>query len=135
MPLFRCPGMSLLEMTVVIIVLLSLVTILLFGARSWKRGSDRTSCILNIQNVQKGVRGYSNLFGLSEGANVSGLRNKIIEFGFLESLPTCPRDGDYLFGSYSPTHGSDMIPPYGTLYMECSLAESDEHVPLRFADW
>jgi type II secretory pathway pseudopilin PulG len=50
--------MTLLELTVVILVLLSLITILFIGAQAWKRGSDRAICIINIQNVQKGVRGY-----------------------------------------------------------------------------
>ncbi len=35
-------GMTLLELTVVILVLLSLIGILFIGARAWKRGSDRT---------------------------------------------------------------------------------------------
>lgn len=39
-------AMTLLELTVVIMVLLSLISILFIGARAWKRGSDRTGCIL-----------------------------------------------------------------------------------------
>ena len=34
-------GMTLIELTVVILVLLSLISILFVGARAWKKGSDR----------------------------------------------------------------------------------------------
>ena len=87
-------GMTLLELTVVILVLLSLITILFIGARGWKRGSDRALCIVNIQNIQKGVRGYSNLYDIEPGATVTGLRSKVIGMGrFVESVPTCGRAG------------------------------------------
>ena len=39
-------GMTLIELTVVILVLLSLISILFVGARAWKRGSDRAGCII-----------------------------------------------------------------------------------------
>ena len=54
-------GMTLLELTVVILVLLSLISILFIGARAWKKGSDRAGCILNIRNSQQAVRGYLNM--------------------------------------------------------------------------
>ena len=57
-------GMTLLELTVVILVLLSLISILFIGARAWKRGSDRASNILNIRNVQQAVRAHINVRGL-----------------------------------------------------------------------
>lgn len=67
------PGMSLLELTAVILVLLTLITILFIGAKAWKRGSDRAICIIHIQDVQKGVRSYSNLYAAEPGTTVSGL--------------------------------------------------------------
>ena len=51
-------GMTLLELTVVILVLLSLISILFIGARAWKKGSDRSANIMNIRNVQQAVRGH-----------------------------------------------------------------------------
>lgn len=130
----RCRhGMTLLEMTVVILVLLSLITILFIGTRSWKRGSDRTLCIVNIQHVQKGVRGYSNLYGFEPGANVADLKNKIIGMGcFVESVPACPANGTYNYGQNS---GIDTIPPIGELYMQCDRNVVDEHLPKNHADW
>lgn len=126
-------GMTLLEMTVVIMVLLSLISILFFGVQAWKRGSDRAVCIIQIQNVQKSMRGYANLHGFWPGSNVPDLQSRLIGIGgFMENTPVCPGNGDYSFGQ---TYGTDTIPPVGTLYMECSLATSDEHLPVSHADW
>jgi len=50
-------GMTLLELTVVILVLLSLISILFVGARQWKKGSDRAGCIMLQRNIQQAVRG------------------------------------------------------------------------------
>ncbi len=66
----RKSGMTLLELTVVILVLLSLISILFIGARAWKKGSDRAGCILNIRNVQQAMRGHANMHSLLEGTGV-----------------------------------------------------------------
>lgn len=126
-------GMTLLELTVVIFVLLSLITILFIGARGWKRGSDRTLCIINIKNVQNGVRSFSNLYGYSPGQSVTGLQMRIVGLGqFVEATPTCPATGNYTYGS---TFGADTIPPVGELYLECDLSTSESHIPTDYSDW
>jgi type II secretory pathway pseudopilin PulG len=125
--------MTLLEMTVVILVLMSMITVLFFGAQAWKRGSDRAQCIMLIQNVQKGVRGYANLHGLDPGAFAPNLQSQVIGFGrFVEQTPQCPGNGVYGYGS---VHGNETIPPLGSLYMDCSLSGSDEHIPESSTDW
>jgi competence protein ComGC len=125
--------MTLLEMTVVIIVLLTLITVMFFGVQAWKRGSDRAICIVHIQNVQKGVRSYANLYGLEEGSNVPNLKNEVIGLGkFIEAPPVCPSKGTYTYGA---TFGSETIPPLGGLYTECSLKTVDEHEPPEHSDW
>lgn len=125
--------MTLLELTVVILVLLSMITILFFGAQAWKRGSDRAQCIIQIRNVQLGVRSYSNLYGLEPGSLAPNLQSQVIGLGrFIEQTPQCPGNGEY---SYGREYGNDKIPPIGALYMECSLAESDDHRPERDSDW
>ena len=125
--------MTLLELTVVILVLLSLITILFIGAQAWKRGSDRAICIINIQNVQKGVRSYSNLYGYGPGSTVTDLKAQVIGFGrFVESNPTCPGGGTY---SYGKDADENTIPNIGFLYMQCDLAPSDQHAPDVTTDW
>lgn len=125
--------MTLLELTVVILVLLSLITTLFIGTQAWKRGSDRSLCIIHIQNIQKGVRGYSNLYGFSPGSNAPDLKNQVIGLGrYVETTPTCPSNGTYTFGQ---TYGPNTIPPIGSLYMECSLSSSAQHVPIDYSSW
>ncbi len=118
-------GMTLLEVTVVILVLLSLISILFIGARAWKKGSDRAGCIVNIRSAQQMVRGYQNMNALPVGTtiNMFTLGN---EFD-LVNIGTCPGGGDY---DHTAT-----IPPVGELAMWCSLATSDRHEPENFAGW
>jgi len=125
--------MTLLEVTVVILVLLSLITLLMVGASAWKAGSDRATCIINISNVQKAVRGYSNLNGLGPGMTVTGLLSEIIGPGkHMQTAPSCPSAGIYSFG---PDLGVNTIPPIGTLYMKCSLEDLRDHEPLDNSNW
>ncbi|RYD30564.1 MAG: hypothetical protein EOP87_16440 [Verrucomicrobiaceae bacterium] len=121
--------MTLLELTVVILVLLTFVAVLFIGANAWKNGSDRVLCILNLQSVQKGVRSYSNLNGKNPGETVSGLQSEIIGLGrYVEAMPQCPGHG-----SYATT--GDLIPPLGNLYLECSLSTSGDHEPMNAEEW
>ncbi|MEO8613808.1 MAG: hypothetical protein ABI600_01605 [Luteolibacter sp.] len=125
--------MTLLEMTVVILVLLSLVTVLFFGATGWKRGTDRAVCIMNIQNVQKAVRGYANLNGYAPGTIAPNLKSQVIGLGrFLGATPVCPGMGIYSFGA---TSGIDTVPPMGELYMKCSLPLIEQHEPADHDGW
>ena len=63
----RKAGMTLLELTVVILVLLSLITILFIGARAWKKGSDRSTNLINLRNTQQAMRGHQNTRQLAVG--------------------------------------------------------------------
>ena len=120
-------GMTLLELTVVILVLLSLISVLFIGARAWKRGADRAACILNIRNVQNAVRSYANLNNKNIGDTITD--GAIIGSGkFVEKNPTCPGQGTY-------TINVGTVPGIGTLAMTCSLSTSEEHVPSDISAW
>ncbi len=114
-------GMTLLELTVVILVLLSLISILFIGARAWKKGSDRAASILQIRNVQQAVRSYSNMNGLNPGGVVA--TTDIFGAGkFIENDPTAsahPAGGSVTYTIAAPT----VIPAIGTLYMTASDPE------------
>ena len=56
--------MTLIELTVVILVLLSLISVLFIGARAWMRGSDRAHAALLIRNAQQGVRSHAGIMGV-----------------------------------------------------------------------
>jgi hypothetical protein len=125
----RHAGLTLVEMSVVIFALILLATLLLTTARAWMRGSDRAMCIVNIQAIQKGVRGYANMSGLNPGAIVSGLEAEVVGAGkFFVELPACPAQGNY-------TLGGDQIPGMGTLYMTCSLDSTLDHEPDDILGW
>lgn len=129
-PRFRgLPGLTLIELAVVILALMLFATILLVGARAWKRGSDRAICIANIAGVQKAVRGFANMSGLNPGDTVPNLELKVVgPDRFFEALPACPAQGVY-------TLGGNEIPALGELYLDCSLATSHSHLPERIQDW
>ena len=128
--------MTLLELTVVILVLLSLIAILFIGARAWKKGADRAGCLLNIRNVQQAVRSYANMYNVAPGANLStstaatkptALSGAIIGSGlFMENTPKCPGAGTY--------SGLDaaVVPAVGTVAMTCDVTD---HVPANVQDW
>lgn len=120
-------GMSLLELTVVIAVIIALIGIILVGSSAWKRGADRSACIINIRHTQNAVRAHQNLRALADGMAID-ISAEIIGPGkLIESEPECPGGGVYT--------RIDHIPFQGELVMTCNLSSSDLHVPNGYADW
>ena len=129
-------GMTLLELTVVILVLLSLISILFIGARAWKKGSDRAASILQIRNVQQAVRSFSNMNGLNPGDTIATLDSEIFGAGkFIENSPvgTHPAGGDLAFAVAAPT----VIPNVGTLYLSVTGTDAADYEPTvgTASDW
>ena len=138
-------GMSLLELTVVIVVLLTLAVLLLIGARAWKRGSDRTGCLLSLRNFQVATRSYQNLYGYRFGdrlvasAGAATIPAVLFDKGFIGSglyeqsvgAGPCPGGGGYTSGDPS------VFPQAGELFLKCSLAASEDHAPETLGpnDW
>lgn len=119
-------GLTLIEITLVIAVLLGLISVLFIGVSAYKEGSNRSKCILNISNVQKAVRSYQNLYELDEGDVLA--ETTIAGSGkMLETTPSCPSDGEYTW--------LGTVPPVGTVYLTCSLATSDQHEPNDPTGW
>jgi prepilin-type N-terminal cleavage/methylation domain-containing protein len=88
----RKSGMTLLELTVVILVLLSLISILFIGARAWKKGSDRAGCLIVIRNVQVAMRGDQNMRNSAPGAPGLAKANIIGAQAYIRNEPVCPAD-------------------------------------------
>jgi type II secretory pathway pseudopilin PulG len=113
----RKSGMTLLELTVVILVLLSLISILFIGARAWKKGSDRAANILNVRNVQQAVRAHANVRGLATpvapavGAGL--VSTEIIGTGLYLNNVTPPSNGA---GVTAYAYGT-TVPAVGVLYI------------------
>ena len=129
-------GMTLLELTVVILVLLSLISILFIGARAWKKGSDRAGCILNIRNTQQAVRGFMNMHDNTlptANADIFGATGYIKE-------PICPSDTaatKTITTSY--TYSAAAVNTTATtaganLALTCKI-DATTHVPTDAASW
>jgi type II secretory pathway pseudopilin PulG len=120
-------GLTLIEVTLVIAVLLGLISVLFIGVSAYKEGSNRSKCILNISNVQKAVRSYQNLYEVSAGASLA--METIAGTGkLLETVPTCPT----ATGAYTL---SATVPGVGVAALTCSLATSHQHVPTSVSGW
>ena len=134
-------GMTLIEITVVILVLLTLISVLFIGASIYKRGADRAACILNIRNIHQAVRADQNLTNKTpDAANGMGgdtltLIDVIYSTATVENYlvaPTCPTDG----GIYTKT---DRYPSTGTAAVTC-LTNGDgvglgDHFPADIQGW
>ena len=120
--------MTLIELTVVILVLLSLVSVLFIGATAWKRGSDRAGAIIQIRNSQMGMRAFAQIEDI-ETDTYPGLAKQVFgqhkfvangidpstgEAKALGELPSHPASGQS-FGFVADD--GDIIPELGTLYI------------------
>tara|TARA_R110000850_G_scaffold130654_2_gene251229 strand:- start:214 stop:615 length:402 start_codon:yes stop_codon:yes gene_type:complete len=123
-------GLTLIEITLVIAVLLGLISVLFIGVSAYKEGSNRSKCILQISSVQKAVRSYQNLYEKSIGDSLAV--NTIAKSGgLLELWPLCPSAGTYV-----PIAGdSQNISAIGTPYLVCSQAAALDHVPQTTTGW
>ena len=138
------PAFTLVEMTVVISVMLSLVSVFTASARAWKRGSDRSDCIMGMRNIQMAVRSYQNLYGYDPGTYHStdtGTPDIILNI-YQRDLITrnqcemafgrvkCDGGGTYSRGE------ANRFPLTGASYVTCSLSVTEEnHAPDAIADW
>ena len=116
-------GMTLIELTVVILMLLSLISVLMIGASAWKSGAEKAGCILNINHVQKAARSYQNMSAAATGsafdaAMIVGPNN------FVNVLPVCKSEGAYGFVT--------EFPEPGNLFMTCSI---NTHRPSKVDEW
>ena len=133
----RKSGMTLLELTVVILVLLSLISILFIGARAWKKGSDRAANILNIRNAQQAVRGHANVRGLADGgacteATIYGAAGDGVG-GYLRK-PTPPNTDitSYTGGAVVPAVGGLWL---AAVYLDATATADFAPATATTADW
>jgi type II secretory pathway pseudopilin PulG len=137
-------GLTLLELTVVISVLLSLASLLTTGVRAWKRGADRSQCLISLRTFQVAMRAYQNLYGYIPNSQhfteagttdiVEHLRRKeyITSNQYTRAIGTEPCQGGGFYSRGDP----GLFPPLGQPYLACSLAPApDEHLPTQTADW
>ena len=135
-------GLTLLELTVVITFMIAMTTILVIGAHSWRRSTERTNCIITIRNVQMAVRSFQNMHGYDCGAKFagSGGESSITEnlrlLGFINddihydiTEGRCPGGGVY------DIKDETTFPLLGELYIHCNLEDLRKHTLPGGNDW
>lgn len=136
-------GLTFLELTIVIAVMLAMTAMLFFGVRSWRAGTDRAACVLTQRNVQLAMRSYQNMYGFSEGGSPTayGGSQNIVEqlylrefindeyYSYLRGERLCSGSGAYSVPS--PT----IFPVEGVLFMRCSLGSTRDHEPPDITGW
>jgi hypothetical protein len=135
--------LSILELSVILVILLSLVSILFIGTAAWKRGSDRAACVMTLRNMQIAARSYQNMYGYDYGdspAETDGTRDiteHLYAKGYIEAKLYAQSRGESpcaAGGSYRCAV-PDVFPACGRLFMNCSLVAAEGHAPLVHADW
>jgi type II secretory pathway pseudopilin PulG len=125
----KVSGMTLIEVTLVIAVLLGLISVLFIGVAAYKEGSDRAKCILNIATVQKAGRSYQNMneIDFNDGFAETDLVGDATKM--FEVAPECPSEGTYGWVA--------VYPAVGTPFIECSLNDplAENHVPSNTNNW
>jgi hypothetical protein len=137
------PGLTTMELSTVIGVIISLALVTFAGANAWKNDSSRSLCISKARSVQLAVRSYQKVHDYHPGAKVcefngtTSIAKHIYDLKYITSdtykqvlgNEPCPGGGTYSSASL------DHFPPVGELFIECSLADSQSHGPGFRPDW
>jgi prepilin-type N-terminal cleavage/methylation domain-containing protein len=119
-------GMTLLELTVVILVLLSLISILFVGARAWKKGSDRAGCIINIRNTQQAARGFLNMKSDATAVAESDIFGGAEAFLKFQKCPSASGAASTSAHTGYTFTGTTITP--GTIFLKCTTV-AGTHFP------
>ena len=112
-PCTKPKGMTLIEITLVIAILLGLIAILFLGIAAYKRGADRSKCILQLSTLEKIAISHGNTYAVDPGA---ALPNGIlVTEGYLPVAYTCPDSGTYTYTDVMPIDDSG-----DTAYCTCN---------------
>lgn len=112
----RASGMTLIEISLVIALLLGLIAVVFMGIGSYRKGADKAKCKIQLAQVQKAIRAYSNFQNLSIG----GVLATTDAFGSgkaLENQPTCPSGGAYAW--------LGTVPAVNIPYGNCDYTDAD----------
>ena len=94
-------GMTLIEITLVIAILLGLIAILFLGISAYKRGADRSKCILQMSTLEKLAISHGNIYGISQSSVI--LNSTLVTQGYLPTAYVCPDGGAYTYTDVMPT--------------------------------
>ena len=116
-------GLTLIEITVVIAVLLGLIAVLFIVVQNYREATNKARCIMQISAVQKAVRSHQNLNDVATGGTLT--QTDLVGTSKLIAVaPVCPSGGTYTW--------LGTVPAIGTAYLTCS---STGHAPADAAGW
>lgn len=125
-------GFTLIEISLVIALLLGLIAVVFIGLGSYREGSNRAQCRMQLAAVQKAVRSYANMNNLVIG--VGAVTQAMLSNGVIMSVePVCPSGGAYTWGA--------VVPAVGVPYGDCNYpgnVPANTHVLAgdpNIADW
>lgn len=106
-------GMTLIEISLVIALLLGLIAVVFMGLGSYRQGADKAKCKMQLSAVQKAVRSGANMQNLALGSAL--VSTDVFGAGLLmENTPVCPSGGTYTWQA--------TVPAVGTPYGNCDFA-------------
>jgi prepilin-type N-terminal cleavage/methylation domain-containing protein len=96
-------GVTLIELSVVIAVILVLISVLFVGASYYRSSANEAACAVNRSSIEKAADSYMNIEELS-----TVTLNDIQGAGtpFPNNIPACPDSGTY---SISVTNGDSSV--------------------------
>jgi type II secretory pathway pseudopilin PulG len=107
-------GMTLIEISLVIALLLGLIAVVFMGLGTYRQGADKAKCKMQLSAVQKAVRSGANMQNLA--VNTALATTDVFGAGLLmENEPRCPADN-------SQYTWLGQVPPVSTPYGNCTFA-------------
>ncbi|PQJ29269.1 type II secretion system protein [Rubritalea profundi] len=101
-------GVTLIELSVVIAVILVLISVLFIGASYYKTSANAAACAINRSSIQKAADSYMNISGSATTATISGLITGAT--GPMSSgLPNCPTTNTSSVYSIAVASGASTV--------------------------
>ena len=100
----RASGMTLIEISLVIALLLGLIAVVFLGIGSYREGADKAKCKIQLAQVQKAVRAFCNFQNLAIGATF-GVADAFGGGKAVQNQPICPSGGTYAWETEVPAVG------------------------------
>ena len=114
----RASGMTLIEISLVIALLLGLIAVVFMGLGTYRKGADKAKCRIQLAQTQKAIRSYANFQNLQGAAAAAFGKAQAFGAGLaMETEPVCPSGTAYAWATGLPAIGS----PFGT----CPFIDAD----------
>lgn len=112
---FNASGMTLIEISLVIALLLGLISVVFLGLGSYRKGADQARCKMQLAAVQKAVRSYANFRNMNVADPVVAGTDIFVPGSTMEVAPVCPSGGTYAW--------TGSVPAIGTPYGDCNFVD------------